>query len=84
MVNQIGGAWNSSIIPDFLWEYRYVVILFILGMIIHWLPVRLKRWYRIHFALLPIWAMILLAIVAIITIYQFITADMQAFIYFQF
>ncbi|MBR5827740.1 MAG: MBOAT family protein [Paludibacteraceae bacterium] len=84
MVNQIGGAWNSSIIPDFLWEYRYVVILFILGMIIHWLPVRLKRWYRIHFALLPIWAMILLVIVAIITVYQFITADMQAFIYFQF
>ena len=84
MVNQIGGAWNSSIIPDFLWEYRQVVILFVLGMIIHWLPSRVKRWYRVRFAQLPIWTIILIAAVAIIGVYQFVTADLQAFIYFQF
>ena len=84
MVNQIGGAWNSSIIPDFLWEYRYVVILFVLGMVVHWLPNRVKRWYRIRFCQLPIWAIILIAVVAIIGVYQFVTADLQAFIYFQF
>ena len=84
MVNQIGGAWNSSIIPDFLWEYRNVVILFALGMIIHWLPTRVKRWYRVHFALLPIWVIILIAAMVVVGVYQFVTADMQAFIYFQF
>ena len=84
MVNQIGGAWNSSIIPDFLWEYRNVVILFVLGMLIHWLPSRWKRWYRIRFALLPIWAIVLIAVAVIVIVYQFVTADMQAFIYFQF
>lgn len=84
MVNQIGGAWNNSIIPSFLWEYRYVVILFTLGMIIHWMPTRFKRWYRIQFALLPMWLMAIIAVVAIICVYQFVTADMQAFIYFQF
>ena len=84
MVNQIGGAWNSSIIPDFLWEYRNVVILFVLGMVIHWLPSRVKRWYRVRFALLPVWAIVLIAVVAIIGVYQFVTADLQAFIYFQF
>ena len=84
MVNQMGGAWNSSIIPAFLWEYRYVVILFVLGMVIHWLPTRWKRWYRVQFALLPIWLIILLAALTVIVVYQFITADMQAFIYFQF
>ena len=84
MVNQIGGAWNSSIIPDFLWEYRNVVILFVLGMLVHWLPAKAKRWYRLNFALLPIWAIILLAMVAVVMVYQFVTADMQAFIYFQF
>ena len=84
MVNQIGGAWNSSIIPDFLWEYRSVVILFVLGMIIHWLPTRTKRWYRVRFALLPTWTIILITVVIVIAVYQFITADMQAFIYFQF
>ena len=84
MVNQIGGAWNSSIIQDFLWEYRNVVILFVLGMVIHWLPSRVKRWYRVRFALLPIWVIILIAVAAIIGVYQFVTADLQAFIYFQF
>ena len=84
MVNQIGGAWNSSIIPDFIWEYRNVVILFVLGMLIHWLPTKAKRWYRLNFALLPIWAIILLAVITVVIVYQFITADMQAFIYFQF
>jgi hypothetical protein len=84
MVNQIGGAWNSSIIPAFLWEYRNVVILFVLGMVIHWLPTRWKRWYRVRFAMLPIWLIILLAALTVIVVYQFVTADMQAFIYFQF
>ena len=84
MVNQIGGAWNSSIIPDFLWEYRNVVILFVLGMLIHWLPTKAKRWYRLNFALLPIWTIILLAAATVVIVYQFVTADMQAFIYFQF
>ena len=84
MVNQIGGAWNSSIIPDFLWEYRSVVILFVLGMVIHWLPTRFKRWYRVRFAILPVWMIILLAALTVVGVYQFVTADMQAFIYFQF
>ena len=84
MVNQMGGAWNSSIIPAFLWEYRYVVILFVLGMGIHWLPTRWKRWYRVQFALLPIWAIVMIAALTVVIVYQFVTADMQAFIYFQF
>ena len=84
MVNQIGGAWNSSIIPDFLWEYRNVVILFVLGMVIHWLPSRLKRWYRLRFCALPIWLILLIVVLAVVGVYQFVTADMQAFIYFQF
>ena len=84
MVNQMGGAWNSSIIPNFLWEYRNVVILFILGMVIHWLPTRWKRWYRVRFALLPLWAIILIATLVVVGVYQFVTADLQAFIYFQF
>ena len=84
MVNQIGGAWNSSIIPDFLWEYRSVVILFVVGMMVHWLPSRVKRWYRVRFAQLPIWAIILIVVAAIVGVYQFVTADLQAFIYFQF
>lgn len=84
MVNQIGGAWDSSIILPFMWEYRYVVILWLLGMVIHWLPTKFKQWYRLNFAMMPLWLMVLCVVVAIVIIYQFITADMQPFIYFQF
>lgn len=84
MVNQIGGSWNFGIIPQIMYEYRYVFILIVLGMLIHWLPDRFKRWYRLNFALLPIPVIALLVILVVFVVYQFITADLQAFIYFQF
>ena len=84
MVNQIGGSWNFGIIPQIIYEYRYVFILITLGMIIHWLPDRFKRWYRLNFALLPVPVIALLVILVVFIVYQFITADLQAFIYFQF
>lgn len=84
MVNQIGSAWNMEAIPDICTAYWKVFALFILGMIIHWLPVKIKRWYRINFALLPLPVMAVLTVIVIFIVYQFITADLQAFIYFQF
>lgn len=84
MVNQIGGKWDFSLIPTILYEYKTIFILFLVGMIIHWLPERWKRWYRINFALLPQSIQLLVVVFAIFLIYQFITADLQAFIYFQF
>ncbi len=84
MVNQIGSTWNTSIIPQIIWEYKNVFLLIVLGMIIHWLPVNFKRWYRLNFALLPVPVIALLVVVVVFVVYQFITADLQAFIYFQF
>ena len=84
MMNQIGGAWDSGIIPAFIREYWTVVVLFVLGMVIHWLPDKWKQWYRLRFASLPLWAMLLAVAAVVFIVYQFITADMQPFIYFQF
>ena len=84
MVNQIGGAWSNAIIPDFLWEYRWVVAMFCAGMLIHWIPTNWKRRYRLAFSALPMWAIVCAVALAILVIYQFVTADMQPFIYFQF
>ena len=84
MVNQIGGRWHTEIIPDICTEYREVFLLIVIGMLIHWLPSRWKRWYRINFALLPLPVMILIIVAAVFTLYQFVTADIHAFIYFQF
>ncbi len=84
MVNQIGGAWDLSLVPAMAWEHRAVLIIFVLGMIIHWLPERFKRRYRIIFARLPLFVMALVVVAIIFFFYQFITADLQSFIYFQF
>jgi D-alanyl-lipoteichoic acid acyltransferase DltB (MBOAT superfamily) len=84
MVNQIGGLWDFSLIPTMIYEYRNIFILFVFGMIVHWLPEHFKRRYRLWFALMPLWAMVFVSVFAVFIIYQFISADLQAFIYFQF
>ena len=84
MVNQIGSAWNLSIVPRVAWQHRAVLIVFAVGMLIHWLPDRFKRRYRIAFARLPLAVMALVVALIVFVVYQFITADLQTFIYFQF
>jgi D-alanyl-lipoteichoic acid acyltransferase DltB (MBOAT superfamily) len=84
MVARIGGKWQTELIPNILYEYRYVFILFIAGMLIHWLPTRWKRWYRINFAMLHTWFIGVIVVVTVFILYQFVTADLQPFIYFQF
>ena len=84
MVNQMGGHWRLEQIPDIVYHYRNVFILILVGLIIHWLPEHFKRRYRIWFAKMPIPLMIVVCAVIVFIIYQFITADLQSFIYFQF
>jgi len=84
MVERIGGQWNWQQVPSILDNYLPVFIVFVLGMIIHWLPDRFKRRYRLWFASMPLWLMIAVVVVTVFVVYQFITADLQPFIYFQF
>ncbi|MBR0453400.1 MAG: MBOAT family protein [Bacteroidales bacterium] len=84
MIEQIGGAWDVEIIPQVIQSYAAVFVLFILGMIIHWLPQNWKRRYRLAFAKMPLPCMVLVVVAVVFFVYQFITADLQAFIYFQF
>ena len=84
MVSQIGSHWNLAQIPDILGHYWIPFLIFLLGMIVHWLPDRMKRRYRLAFASLPLWAMGILTVATVVLVYQFVTADLQPFIYFQF
>jgi D-alanyl-lipoteichoic acid acyltransferase DltB (MBOAT superfamily) len=83
MIHSIGTQWSVNIL-DVMSAYHRVFILFALGMIIHWLPTNLKRRYRLSFAMLPLPVICLAAICAVFFVYQFVTAKMQPFIYFQF
>ena len=84
MVNQIGSHWDLNKIPEMVHQYRNVFIMIIIGMIIHWLPENFKRRYRIWFASMPLPLMVVVCCLIVFVVYQFITADLQTFIYFQF
>ena len=84
MVERIGGDWDLSLIPQMVQQHLGVILVFVIGMIIHWLPENFKRRYRIWFALMPLPLMALVCVLAVFIICQFITADLQSFIYFQF
>lgn len=84
MVERIGGQWNWQQVPAILDNYASVFVVFLIGMVIHWLPERFKRRYRLWFAQLPLWLMLPLVVLGVFIVYQFITADLQPFIYFQF
>jgi D-alanyl-lipoteichoic acid acyltransferase DltB (MBOAT superfamily) len=84
MVSKIGGEWDWTLTGDIIIQHKNVFILFVLGMIIHWLPERFKRWYRYNFAALPRALQLLAIVIAIFIIYQFAAAELQPFIYFQF
>ena len=84
MVRQIGSRWNLEQIPEVIGHYWAVFLLFAIGMLVHWLPVRFKRRYRLWFAMMPLWLMVLVMVAVVVFVYQFVTADLQPFIYFQF
>lgn len=84
MVSQIGGKWDLNVIPQMVSEYSGVFMLIVIGMVIHWIPENFKRRYRIWFAKMPLPLMLLAVIVVVFVGYQFITAGLQKFIYFQF
>ena len=84
MVQQIGSHWNLAQVPEIIGHYWMPFLLFAIGMVIHWLPARFKRRYRLAFASQPLWLMGLVVVATVFVLYQFITADLQPFIYFQF
>ena len=84
MVERIGSHWELSQIPDILANYWNVFLVFIIGMIVHWLPTRFKRRYRLWFASMPLWLITAVCVLTAVVLYQFVTAGPQPFIYFQF
>ena len=84
MVGQIGSQWQLAQIPTIIGHYWAPFLLFALGMAVHWLPLRFKRRYRLWFALMPLWLMATVVVATVFVLYQFVTADLQPFIYFQF
>lgn len=83
MVLRIGSKWSGNMF-DIMEAYHSVFVLFFLGMSIHLVPARWKSRYRIAFASLPVPVICCVCVLTVFFVYQFVTAEMQPFIYFQF
>lgn len=84
MWKQITSNWNWDAGMALLAGYWKIWIVFSIGMIIHWLPVSTKEWYRNNFAKSPFYVKIIATVLVVFIVYQSITAGLQTFIYFQF
>ena len=84
IINQISSSFNAALIPEILVSYGNVFTMMLLGFVIHWLPVKVKDWYRETFIRLPLVIKILIATITVFSVYQAMSSELQAFIYFQF
>ena len=84
MVQQMGTAWKWDTLGTIAWEHINIILVFVAGMLIHWVPKKFKSRYRIAFASQPLPLMVISTAFIIFVIYQFMSADSCPFIYFQF
>ncbi len=84
MIKQIGGNFQFSLIPEIFQGYHKIFSILIITLMIHWLPSAWKEFARGWFIKTPIVVKILIVIFTVLLIYQFKTAAIQPFIYFQF
>lgn len=80
IVNHPGLELTLSIIT----AYAFVFGVIIAGYLIHWIPEKIKSSYRNWFSNLHPILMILISACAVTVMYQFMSGEMQPFIYFQF
>lgn len=81
--------WNHF---DFTWDrfvlvletYQSVFWIILIGYIIHWLPQRWKDGYKNLFAKFPIPLQVIAVACIIFLMYQAMTGESKAFVYFQF
>ena len=86
MLNQIINHY------DFTWEsyklvitqYKEVFWVMLAGFIIHWLPSTWKNWYKMQFVKSPLVLQVLFVSIIILLMYQSMTGESKAFVYFQF
>lgn len=84
IIHQIRTSFSPELIFDILTSYSNVFIVMLIGFIIHWLPTTVKDWYREKFIALPLTFKIIISAITVFGVYQAMSSELQAFIYFQF
>ena len=84
LLSQISGNFGWEAIPQMFTGYWKVFSILIFGMVMHWLPDRIKCIYRDWFIDRPLYQKVLISSSIIFVIYQSTSAELTPFIYFQF
>lgn len=84
IIGQISNNFNFALIPEISNSYSTVFIVMLLGFVIHWLPIKVKDWYRETFIAFPLFIKLIVSVIVIFGVYQAMSSELQAFIYFQF
>ncbi len=84
MLTRIFTSFNAPLFWLWLSKYQVVASLIALGYFFHWLPSRLEKGIEKGLGKAPLLLQSLILAIVIWFLYQFRSADLQPFIYFQF
>jgi D-alanyl-lipoteichoic acid acyltransferase DltB (MBOAT superfamily) len=82
--DRIVNHFGLNLLIEVLRAYPFVLVMMLIGYLIHWIPEKIKLWYRNYFANLSYWMMCIMTLVLVFMLYQLMSSEMQPFIYFQF
>ncbi len=81
---QVWSNLDIGIIGNVITSYYKVMLIMLLGYVVHWLPVSVKKWYRDLFIKSRLWIKVMITVIVVFLIYQTWSAELVPFIYFQF
>ncbi len=84
VLNQIAYHIDLTVFSALFTGYWNVFVIMLFGFVIHWLPEKTKDALRDTWVAIPLGYKIPLAAATVFVCYQFVSADLQPFIYFQF
>lgn len=84
LISQITGNFGWDALPQMLVSYWKPLAMLAFGLIMHWLPDKIKCAYRDWFIQRTLYQKILIATGIIFIIYQSVSSELTPFIYFQF
>lgn len=84
MLHQIYHNFSIELAPQIIMAYAPVFLVIYYGMVVHWLPTWMKDGYRGLFIRLPLGVQLLVVVAVVFLLFQVMSSETQAFIYFQF
>ena len=81
---RMGNYFGADLFFEIIAGYKWVFLVMLVGYLIHWIPEGLKQKYRNWFATQNYIVMGLISVFIVFLMYQFMSGEMQPFIYFQF